>query len=139
MNHIVKFQSGLNATNKFEGIKPGWTIRISQRIKDGEKTRVQAFEGMVISQKHGTEAGATITVRKVTDNIGVEKTFPIHLPSVESVKVVRKAKVRRAKLYYLRDKTTKEIRKKLRTEAPKMVTAASKKKKAAATKEEAAE
>ncbi len=136
MNHIAKFQSTLGTSNKFEGIKAGWTIRINQRIKDGEKTRVQAFEGMVISQKHGSEAGATITVRKVTDNIGVEKTFPIYLPSVESVKVVRKAKVRRAKLYYLRDKTTKEIRKKLRTEAPKMVTAASKKKKAAAPKEE---
>lgn len=130
MDTITKFQSTLETKNKFEGIKPGWTVRINQRIKEGEKTRVQAFEGMVISQKHGSEAGATITVRKVTDNIGVEKTFPIYLPSVESVKVVRKAKVRRAKLYYLRDKTTKEIRKKLRTEAPKMVTAASKKKKA---------
>ncbi len=131
MDTIAKFQSTLETKDKFETIKPGWTIRVNQRIKEGEKTRVQAFEGMVISRKHGTEAGATITVRKVTDNIGVEKTFPIYLPSIESVKVVRKAKVRRAKLYYLRDKTTKEIRKKLRTEQPKVITAASKKKKAA--------
>ena len=131
MNHIAKFQSTLEAKNKFETIKPGWTVRVNQRIKEGEKTRVQAFEGMVIARKHGSEAGGTITVRKVTDGIGVEKTFPIYLPSIESVKVVRKAKVRRAKLYYLRDKTNKEIRKKLRTEQPKMVTAASKKKKAA--------
>jgi large subunit ribosomal protein L19 len=129
MNLISQFQAGLGKTNKFKGVKPGWTIRVSQRIKEGEKTRVQAFEGMVISQKHGSEAGATITVRKVTDNIGVEKTFPLYLPSIESVKVVRKAKVRRAKLYYLRDKTTKEIRKKLRTEAPKVITAVSKRKK----------
>ena len=131
MNSISKFRSGLAETNKFEAIKPGWTIRVNQRIKEGEKTRVQAFEGMVISRKHGAEAGATITVRKVSDNIGVEKTFPIYLPSIESVKVVRKAKVRRAKLYYLRDKTTKEIRKKLRTEQPKVITAVSKKKKVA--------
>lgn len=116
MNLISQFQATLDAKNKFAGIKPGWTIRINQRIKEGEKTRVQAFEGMVISQKHGTEAGATITVRKVSDGIGVEKTFPLYLPSIESVKIVRKTKVRRAKLYYLRDKTTKEIRKKLRTE-----------------------
>lgn len=116
MNLISQFQSTLDAKNKFAGIKPGWTIRINQRIKEGEKTRVQAFEGMVISQKHGTEAGGTITVRKVSDGIGVEKTFPLYLPSIESVKIVRKTKVRRAKLYYLRDKTTKEIRKKLRTE-----------------------
>ena len=129
MSTIAKFQSTLETKDKFETIKPGWTIRVNQRIKEGEKTRVQAFEGMVIARKHGTEAGATITVRKVTDNIGVEKTFPIYLPSIESVKVVRKSKVRRAKLYFLRDKTNKEIRKKIRTEQPKVVTAASKKKK----------
>ncbi len=129
MNHIAKFQSTLETKNKFEAIKPGWTIRVNQRIKEGEKTRVQAFEGMVISLKHGSEAGGTITVRKVFDDVGVEKTFPIYLPSIESVKVVRKANVRRAKLYYLRDKTTKEIRKKLRTEQPKVITKVSKKKK----------
>jgi large subunit ribosomal protein L19 len=137
MNQIAAFQAQLNRPNKFEGIKAGWTIRVNQRIKEGEKTRVQAFEGMVISLKHGTEAGGTITVRKVADDIGVEKTFPIYLPAIESVVVVRKAKVRRAKLYYLRDKTNKEIRKKIRTEAPKVITAASKKKKA--VKEESAE
>ncbi|OGM97676.1 MAG: 50S ribosomal protein L19 [Candidatus Yanofskybacteria bacterium RIFCSPHIGHO2_01_FULL_41_21] len=130
MNSISKFRTGLTETDKFETIKPGWTIRVNQRIKEGEKTRVQAFEGMVISRKHGSEAGGTITVRKVSDNIGVEKTFPIYLPSIESVKVVRKAKVRRAKLYFLRDKTNKEIRKKIRTEQPKVITKVSKKKKA---------
>ena len=130
MNSISKFRTGLTETDKFETIKPGWTIRVNQRIKEGEKTRVQAFEGMVISRKHGSEAGGTITVRKVSDNIGFEKTFPIYLPSIESVKVVRKAKVRRAKLYFLRDKTNKEIRKKIRTEQPKVITKVSKKKKA---------
>ena len=129
MNSITKFQSTLETNNKFEAIKPGWTIRVNQRIKEGEKTRVQAFEGMVIARKHGSEAGGTITVRKVSDGIGVEKTFPIYLPSIESVKIVRKAKVRRAKLYFLRDKTNKEIRKKIRTEASKVITKVSKKKK----------
>jgi len=129
MNSISKFRASLAETNKFEAIKPGWTIRVNQRIKEGEKTRVQAFEGMVIARKHGSEAGGTITVRKVSDGIGVEKTFPIYLPSIESVKVVRKAKVRRAKLYFLRDKTNKEIRKKIRTEQPKVITKVSKKKK----------
>ena len=116
MNLITQFQSTLGATNKFEGIRPGWTVRINQRIKEGEKTRVQAFEGMVIAQKHGTEAGGTITVRKVTDGIGVEKVFPLHLPSIDSVKVIRKTKVRRAKLYYLRDKTAKEICRKVKSQ-----------------------
>ena len=115
MNLISLFQSTLGATNKFAGIKPGWTIRINQRIKEGEKTRVQAFEGIVIAQKHGAEAGGTITVRKVSDGVGVEKVFPLYLPSIDSVKVVRKTKVRRAKLYYLRDKTAKEIRRKVKT------------------------
>ncbi|MEK9157884.1 MAG: 50S ribosomal protein L19 [Patescibacteria group bacterium] len=128
MNPIEVFQSTLGAKNKFEGIKPGWTIRISQRIKEGAKTRVQAFEGMVISQKHGIEAGSTITVRKVSDGFGVEKTFPLYLPSIEGVVVVRKAKVRRAKLYYLRDKTNKEIRKKIRTEEAPTTKKVSKKK-----------
>src|SRR3989344_9338971 len=117
MSLISTFQSTLDAQNKFEGVESGWTIRVNQRIKEGDKTRVQAFEGIVIAQKHGTEAGGTITVRKVSDGFGVEKVFPIHLPSIESVKVVKKSKVRRAKLYYLRDKTTKEIRKKLRAQA----------------------
>ncbi len=120
MNLISQFQAKQEAKNKFAGIKPGWTIRVNQRIQEGSKTRVQAFEGMVISQKHGLEAGATITVRKVYGDTGVEKTFPIYLPSIESVSIVKKSKVRRAKLYYLRDKTTKEIRKKLKTEKAKI-------------------
>lgn len=116
MNLISTFQSGLDNKDKFQNIQPGWTIRISQRIKEGEKTRVQAFEGTVIARKHGNEAGGTITVRKVTDGIGVEKVFPIYLPSIEKVQVVRKTNVRRAKLYYLRDKTAKEIRRKVKTD-----------------------
>ncbi|HWA64506.1 MAG TPA: 50S ribosomal protein L19 [Candidatus Paceibacterota bacterium] len=116
MNPIALFHSKLESKDKFEGVRPGWTVRISQRIKDGEKTRVQAFEGTVIARKHGTTPSGTITIRKVTDGIGVEKVFPIHLPSIESVKVLKKTTARRAKLYYLRDKTAKEIRKKVKAE-----------------------
>src|SRR3989339_106878 len=100
-------------------IKTGWTIKVFQKIKEGEKTRTQAFEGMVIARKHGSTASGTITVRKVTGGIGIEKVFPIYLPTIEKVEIVKKSKVRRAKIYYLRDKTAKEIRKKVKLEQAK--------------------
>lgn len=115
MNRIQQFQSSLDLKDKFKTIRPGWTIRVFQRIKEGEKNRVQAFEGIVISRKHGQEAGGTITVRKVSDGIGVEKTFPIYLPTIDKVEVVRRTKARRAKLYYLREKSSKEIRRKIKS------------------------
>ncbi|KKS25155.1 MAG: 50S ribosomal protein L19 [Candidatus Yanofskybacteria bacterium GW2011_GWA1_44_21] len=104
--------------SKFEGIRPGWTIKVFQKIKEGEKTRVQAFEGMVIARKHGSENGGTITVRKVSGGFGVEKIFPVFLPTIDKVEIVKKSHVRRAKLYYLRSKSSKEIRRKIKTEAP---------------------
>ena len=116
MDKLQLFQSKHSGENKLKDLETGWTVKIHQRIKEGEKTRVQAFEGTIISKKHGTEAGGTITVRKVTDGIGVEKTYPIHLPSIEKVQVLKKPRTRRAKLYYLRDKTSREIRKKMKKE-----------------------
>ncbi|MBI2627236.1 MAG: 50S ribosomal protein L19 [Parcubacteria group bacterium] len=95
-------------------IKPGWTVRVSQRIKEGEKTRVQAFEGVIIGRKHGSETGATFTVRKIIDGIGVEKIFPLFSPTIEKIEVTKKAKVRRSKLYYIRRKSKKEIRRKIK-------------------------
>lgn len=112
MNQLSVFQSKNIGTDKFDGMKPGWTIKVFQKIKEGEKTRVQAFEGIIMSRKHNREAGATVTVRKVSSGIGVEKIFPIYLPTIDKVEVIRKAKVRRSKLYYLREKTAKEIRRK---------------------------
>lgn len=112
MNKIQLFQSKNMGENKFKGLKPGWTVKVYQKIKEGDKTRTQAFEGLIIAGKHGDEAGGTVTVRKVSDGIGVEKTFPVFLPTIDKVEVVRKSKVRRSKLYYLREKTTKEIRRK---------------------------
>lgn len=95
-------------------IKPGWLIKVHQRIKEGEKTRVQSFEGIVIAKKHGKEAGGTITVRKIVKGIGVEKIYPIYSPTIEKIEVLKKSKVRRAKLYYIRKKSAKEIRRKLK-------------------------
>ncbi len=112
MDKIQAFKAKNMGQNKFEGLKPGWTVKVYQKIKEGDKTRTQAFEGLIIARKHGSEAGGTVTVRKVSDGIGVEKTFPVFLPTIDKVEVIRKSKVRRSKLYYLRDKTAKEIRRK---------------------------
>jgi large subunit ribosomal protein L19 len=84
----------------------GDTIRIEVRIKEGEKERLQAFEGTVIKKQNGG-LRETFTVRRVAYNVGVERTFPINSPSLASIKVVRRGKVRRAKLYYLRDRVGK--------------------------------
>lgn len=102
-----------NKGAQYADIRTGWTIRVFQKIKDGAKTRVQAFEGVVISRKHGGEAGATITVRKTSGGYGVEKVYPVHSPTIDKIEIIKQAKVaRKAKLYYLRDKTAKEIRRK---------------------------
>jgi large subunit ribosomal protein L19 len=96
------------------GIKPGDTVRVFQRIEEKDKARLQAFEGLVLSVKHGSEAGATFTVRRVSSGVGVEKTFPLHSPMIEKIEVVKRAKVRRAKLYYIREKVAREIRRQMR-------------------------
>jgi len=93
-------------------IKPGMILKVHQRVKEGGKTRTQIFEGTVIARKHGSGPGATITVRKMSGGIGMERVFPLHLPSIEKFEVVKTSKVRRAKLYYLRGKTARETRKK---------------------------
>ncbi|MDL2218825.1 50S ribosomal protein L19 [Ruminococcaceae bacterium OttesenSCG-928-O06] len=84
----------------------GDTVRVSVRIKEGERERIQVFEGTVIAKKHGG-ISETFTVRRFSYGVGVERVFPIHSPLVEKVEVVRKGKVRRAKLYYLRERTGK--------------------------------
>ena len=84
----------------------GDTVRVSVRIQEGDKSRIQMFEGTVIAKKHGG-VSETFTVRRVAHGCGVERVFPLHSPVVEKVEVVRLAKVRRAKLYYLRDRVGK--------------------------------
>lgn len=84
----------------------GDTVRVHNRIKEGERQRIQMFEGTVIAKKNG-DISETFTVRRISYGVGVEKTFPLHSPNVEAVDVIRKGRVRRAKLYYLRDRVGK--------------------------------
>ncbi len=87
----------------------GDTVRVNVRVIEGEKERVQLFQGVVIRRK-GSRGGATFTVRKISGGIGVERIFPVHSPSISSLEVVRHGDVRRAKLYYLREKKGKAVR-----------------------------
>ncbi len=82
--------------------KPGDTVKVHARIKEGEKERIQVFQGVVIRKRKGT-TGATFTVRKVSYGIGVERIFPLHSPNIDKVEVVSRGKVRRSRLYYLRN------------------------------------
>src|SRR3989338_7649469 len=112
------------APDAFATLRPGVTVRVHQKIKDSDpdakggagKTRIQIFEGIIIARKHGSGPDATITVRKVANGIGVERTYPLHLPTIEKFEVVKTSKVRRAKLYYLRTKTARETRKKTKVD-----------------------
>lgn len=92
----------------------GDTVRVWQKIKEKEKFRLQAFEGLVLARKHGAEMGGTFTVRKVMDGVGVEKIFPLYSPMIDKIEVIRKAKTRRSKLYFVREKAAKEIRRAMR-------------------------
>lgn len=87
----------------------GDTVRVHVRIKEGSRERVQVFEGIVIAKKHGG-IDESITVRRVSYGVGVEKVFPLHAPAVEKIELVRKGKVRRAKLYFLRDRVGKSAK-----------------------------
>ncbi|MDD2269717.1 MAG: 50S ribosomal protein L19 [Eubacteriales bacterium] len=95
--------------NEVPQFNVGDTIRVHNRIVEGAKTRTQLFEGTVISKKNGG-ISETFTVRRLSFGVGVEKTFPLHSPNVLKVEVVRRGKVRRAKLYYLRDKIGKDAK-----------------------------
>ena len=93
----------------------GDTVRVHQKITEKDKTRIQIFEGIILARKHGTEPGATFTVRRVgTDGIAVEKIFPLYAPMIDRIEVTRKTKTRRAKIYFLRGRTPKQLREKLR-------------------------
>ena len=105
MDAIKHFTEGMIKENKPQ-FEVGDTVRVSVRIKEGDKERIQAFEGTVIAKKHGGIA-ETFTVRRTSYGVGVERVFPVNSPFVEKVEVVRRGKVRRAKLYYLRDRVGK--------------------------------
>ena len=109
------------------GLRPGDTVRVVQNIVELKKrrgtdkkektiknTRKQAFEGLVLAVKHGKEAGATFTVRATLSGVGVEKTYPLYSPVIDSITIVKRSGVRRAKLYFIREKAAKAVRRQLR-------------------------
>lgn len=95
--------------------KAGDTICVWNKILEKGKIRLQAFEGLVLSRKHGTESGATFTIRKVASGVGVERIFPLYSPNIDKIEIIRKSKTRRSKLYYIRTKAVKEVKKRLRS------------------------
>ena len=109
MNSIIKEIENEYLKKDLPEINTGDTVKVMVRIVEGNKERLQAFEGVVI-KKTGEGARKMITVRKVFQGIGVERVFPVHSPRIDSIKVLRKGDVRRAKLYYLRERTGKATR-----------------------------
>ncbi|HPS21743.1 MAG TPA: 50S ribosomal protein L19 [Candidatus Paceibacterota bacterium] len=96
--------------------KAGDTIRVWSKIVDEKgKARLQAFEGIVLARKHGTEIGGTFTVRKVASGVGVERIFPLFSPSIDRIEITKKSRARRSKLYYVRTKAVKDVRRKMRS------------------------
>ncbi len=101
ITNTEKFNTSNLAAN-MPDIKPGDTVKVHQKIKEGGKERLQIFEGVVIARKHGQGVSSTITVRKVVEQVGVERIFPVHAPFISKIEVIKSGKVRRSKLYFLR-------------------------------------
>ena len=95
-------------------LRSGDTVRVWQKIEEKGKTRRQAFEGLVLAVKHGTEPGAMFTVRRVASGVGVEKIFPLYSPAIESVEVLRRTRTRRSKLYFIRRKAARDVKRQMR-------------------------
>ncbi len=106
---LVKALSEQYVKAEAPSVEIGDTVRVSIKVKEGNRERIQAFDGTVIAKKHGG-INETITVRRISYNVGCEKVFPIHSPNIESITTLRRGKVRRAKLYYLRDRVGKKAK-----------------------------
>ena len=141
MDTTIKLFPAQSAGRKNLDIRSGDTARVWIKIQEKGKTRLQAFEGLVIARKHGREPGGTFTVRKISYGEGVERVFPLYSPSIESIELVRRGSVRRGKLYYLRGRSGKsariaererDTRDTEKTEAPESAKAAPEKKAATA-------
>lgn len=109
MNPIVSDLNKETVNKELPALNPGDTVKVSVRIVEGNKERIQAFEGTII-KKRGSGVGKTITVRKTFQGVGVERVFPVYSPRIEKIAVIRKGDVKRAKLYYLRERTGKATR-----------------------------
>ncbi|MCX6813936.1 MAG: 50S ribosomal protein L19 [Candidatus Azambacteria bacterium] len=106
----IKLFDKKDLRNDMPELKSGMKVRVWQKIKEADKERLQAFEGVVIAVKHGCGKTSTFTVRKISSGIGVERIFPLHAPTIEKIEVLSQAKVRRAKLYYLRGRIGKKAK-----------------------------
>ncbi|MGN0256147.1 MAG: 50S ribosomal protein L19 [Chordicoccus sp.] len=109
MNEIIKKIEDAQLKSNVDDFRVGDTVRVHGKIKEGNRERIQIFEGVVL-KRQGGGARETFTVRKASNGVGVEKTWPVHSPNVEKVEVVRHGKVRRAKLNYLRDRQGKSAK-----------------------------
>lgn len=114
MENVIKVSGVDMEARKALGIRAGDTVRVWQKIEEKGKIRLQAFEGLVLAVKHGSEAGGTFTVRRVASGVGVEKIFPLYAPMIDKIEIIKRATVRRAKLYYIREKVSREARRLLR-------------------------
>jgi len=95
-------------------LRAGDTVRVYVKIEEKGKVRSQMFQGLVLATKHGKEPGATFTVRKISNGVGVERIFPLYSPAIDKIEVIKRSNTRRSKLYYLRDKVAREVRRKMR-------------------------
>jgi len=124
-DNVASIMKGISDTNfkispvnvehrKNMDIRSGDTVRVWLKVEEKGKIRLQAFEGLVLARKHGSEPGATFTVRKIASGVGVERIFPLYSPNIDKIELVKRSKTRRSKLYYIREKAAKEIRRKMR-------------------------
>lgn len=111
---MISFSPIEVAARRAWDFRAGDTVRVWQKIEEKGKTRLQAFEGLVIARRRGTETGATFTVRRISSGVGIERIFPLFSPAIDRIEIVRRGRVRRAKLYFVREKSQKTIRRKLR-------------------------
>ncbi len=113
MNHLIKYVEAMcnpQPTHEIPSFKAGDTVNVHVKIQEGNKVRIQQFQGTVIQRKNRNTSGETFTVRKVSKEIGIERIFPLHAPSIEKIEVKSRGRVRRARIYYLRGKQGKAAR-----------------------------
>jgi len=112
--NLIISPADVEARKKLD-FRAGDTVKVWQKVKEGDKTRLQALEGIVLARKHGLEPGATFTLRKIVSGVGVERVFPLYSPEIDKIEIKSRAKFKRAKLYYVRDRAASEIRRKMKS------------------------
>ncbi len=117
MKTNIKFAKVNVEERKALDFSSGDTVRVWNKLKDKDgKIRLQAFEGLVLARKHGTDISATFTIRKIASGVGVEKIYPLYSSNIDKIEIVRRNKTRRSKLYYVRDKALRDVRRKLKAD-----------------------